>query len=290
MSFIDKIRSVVEQMNGAPPFIGGSWYKLNHDVEHAPLPCVMWVTPASGTFEAKAIQILDSPNCLIAFFDKTDFIGDFEDDSAAMETTKAMAAEFIARCNASGLFDQIKDSRYSAVMDKFDVNAAGIVLEVSIKEKQGMNICNYAYIDTLSGTTYAIERDPLFQAWVQSGAPITQYSIINGAELPAGVQPDILRIDTGIISADHSIDRLDIVKPDGYVFSKCYLDTFTNALTSLIIRDSEGVLNAEAGYIGKWVILPLVTDLIIDGNLQVTCGKPELATWRAIFEFERSVL
>lgn len=142
MSFIDKIRSVVELMNGSPPLIGGSWYKLNHEAEHVPLPCVMWVNPASGTLEAKAVQIIDNPNCLIAFFEKTEFIGDFEDDSAAMVTTKAMASEFIARCNASGYFDQIKDARYSVSFDKFDVNAAGIVLEIPLREKQGTNVCD----------------------------------------------------------------------------------------------------------------------------------------------------
>lgn len=142
MSFIDKIKSVVDQMTGAPTFIGGSWYKLNQEVEHVPLPCVMWVNPASGTLEVKAVQVINNPNCLIAFFQKTDFIGDFEDDSAAYDETINMATEFIARCNASGLFDQIKDARYSISFDKFDVNAAGVVLEVSLREKQGVNICN----------------------------------------------------------------------------------------------------------------------------------------------------
>ena len=152
MSVIDKVRTVVQQMTDSPEFIGGSWFKLNQEMEHVPLPCVMWVNPASGTFEAKAMQILNSPNCLIGFFAKTDFIGDFEDDTEALETTTRMAFEFISRCNSSGLFDQIKEARYSVSFDRFDVNASGIVLEVTLKEKQGMNICDYYYTSP-TGTT-----------------------------------------------------------------------------------------------------------------------------------------
>lgn len=143
MNFQEKIKSVVDQLTGTPAYIGGSWYKLNKAVENVVLPCVMWVNPIRGTMEARAMQILDSPSVMIAFMDKVLFVGDHEDDSKAVADMKALAAEFIIRCNKSGMFDQIKNARYSLYYDKLDVNVVGIALQMEMKEKAGVNICDY---------------------------------------------------------------------------------------------------------------------------------------------------
>ena len=87
-------------------------------------------------------KLRDFPNCMLAFIDKTDFDFDGKENDEVLERCKNLAMEFVLTANASGLFEPVTgDVRYSVLYDKLDVNVTGVVIELQLREKQGINLC-----------------------------------------------------------------------------------------------------------------------------------------------------
>lgn len=136
-----KINKVVQIM-GSLRYIYDNWATANFRIDNKMLPAVINVLPVSGTLNVTDRKLRDFPNCLLAFVDKTEFDFDGKENDMVLERCKNMAMEFILTCNQSGLFEPISgDVRYSVLYDKLDVNVTGIVLELQLREKQGINLC-----------------------------------------------------------------------------------------------------------------------------------------------------
>lgn len=136
-----KINKIVQIMGGLS-YIFDNWHTANFRLDKKRLPAVVNVLPASGVFNVEDRRMRDFPNCLIAFIDKTDFDFDGKENDVILERCKNYAMEFILTANASGLFEPISGYvNYSVLYDKFDVNVTGVVLELQLREKQGINLC-----------------------------------------------------------------------------------------------------------------------------------------------------
>ena len=289
MSIQSKVKIIVDQLTGTPAYIGGSWYKLNQEVEKATLPVVMYISPVTGRFFGQGMQLLDSPRCMIAFMDKVTFVSNFDDENEVTDRMKLMCAEFIAKCNASGMFDQIKDVNYEMFYDKLDVNLIGIVLDVNLKEKQGVNICNYQYIDESTGTVTTYERDPVFIQWLAANEVVTQYTINNGDTLPTGLSPDILYIDTGVLTGDYSAFPYRIEPPSGYfpvyadLISNVELSNFTFMFESELIMI--GIIEE-----GEKRITFYESMIYDTGNISIQCTGNAAPGFRCVVKYEKSRL
>ena len=96
----------------------------------------------SGVLNVTDRKLRDFPNCMLAFIDKTDFDFDGKENDEVLERCKNLAMEFVLTANASGLFEPVTgDVRYSVLYDKLDVNVTGVVIELQLREKQGINLC-----------------------------------------------------------------------------------------------------------------------------------------------------
>lgn len=123
---------------------------------------------------------------------------------------------------------------------------------------------------------------------------VSQLTIINGDALPPGIEPDNLFIDTGFSADYNSGEPLIIVKPEGYVFKKCLLDTGKYELLDFVVKDAEADITTQGNFNGKRVIYQSTPDAIIDGNFVITCtrqtGEEESDPWRAVLKFEKSLI
>lgn len=136
-----KIASVIEKM-GNLTYVFDNWHTANFRLDRESLPAVINVLPVSGVMNVTDRKLRDFPNCMLAFVDKADFDFDGKDNDEILERCKNLAMEFILTANASGLFEPISgDVRYSVLYDKLDVNVTGVVIELQLREKQGITLC-----------------------------------------------------------------------------------------------------------------------------------------------------
>lgn len=136
-----KIKGIVEKMK-CPHYMFDNWQTANVKLDSSALPAVLNVTPMSGVFDIGKVQMKDYPNLLIAFMDKVILDFDGEEADKTVERCKAYAQEFILLVNESGLFEKVGgEIPYSVFYDKLDVNVAGIVLELTLKEVNGLVLC-----------------------------------------------------------------------------------------------------------------------------------------------------
>lgn len=136
-----KIRSVAEKMT-CIRYMFDNWAMANVKLDSNSLPAMLNVLPVSGKLNVGKLQMKDYPNLLIAFMDKVDLDFNGDDADNVIERCKAYAQEFILMINQSKLFQQIDgDIPYSVFYDKLDVNVAGITLELTLKEVNGLVFC-----------------------------------------------------------------------------------------------------------------------------------------------------
>ena len=123
-----KIASVAEKLEGVT-YLFDNWATANVRLDKMPLPAIINLLPISGKFVISRTQLRDSPNCMIAFADKTKFDFDGVENEEVIERCKGYAVQFI------------REVPYSVFYDKLDVNVTGIVIELKLKEVQGAPMC-----------------------------------------------------------------------------------------------------------------------------------------------------
>ena len=135
-----KIASVAEKLGIT--YLYENWGTANVRLDKLELPAIINLLPASGRFVIGKTQLRDRPNCMIAFADKTKFDFDGVENDEIIERCKAYAVQFIRELNRSGMFEFVSDEvPYSVFYDKLNVNVTGVVIELSLKEVQGVPMC-----------------------------------------------------------------------------------------------------------------------------------------------------
>ena len=132
-----KIKQIVEGIEGLS-YEFNDWTRANVELDDQDFPTCLYILPVSGKLYNKNGNFRDYPNALIAFLDKADLDFDGEENEPIVERMKDYAKKFILAVNNSGEFDPIpKDTPYSVVYDKLDVNITGVAIQVQLKELQG---------------------------------------------------------------------------------------------------------------------------------------------------------
>lgn len=136
-----KVASIIDDIEGIT-YLYDNWATANVKLDDIQMPAVINVLPVSGKFSMSQIQIKDCPHCMLAFADITDLDFDGLENDEVIERCKRYAIEFLKRLNKSGLFEDISgDIPYSVFYDKLDANITGIMIELQLKEVQGVPLC-----------------------------------------------------------------------------------------------------------------------------------------------------
>jgi hypothetical protein len=140
MNVEQKIKQIVETIDGLS-YEFNDWSRANVKLDKKALPTCLYILPVSGQLINKNGNFRDWPNALIAFLDKADFDFEGECNEPTVERMKQFARQFIIKVNNSSMFQPLPENTpYSVVYDKLDVNVTGVVIQVQLKETQGVCI------------------------------------------------------------------------------------------------------------------------------------------------------
>jgi len=116
-------------------------------------------------------------------------------------------------------------------------------------------------------------------------------TIMNGDTLPTGIEPDILLVDTGVITTDIQISGIDITNIP-------YTYTINSALVNCISSEGDGILGVSLGLLYSDAIIGPEIFYNIVGNSRRYVGDElklfmtgigtDNTTGRAIIEFHKS--
>lgn len=142
MTVEQKVKSVAETMEGLT-YVFENWTKADIRIERLPLPAMVNLLPVSGYFKLKNNQFKDQPNCMFAFFDKSERDSNGSEYDTVVDRCKALAMEFIVKLNNSGFFEPIEgEISYSVSLDKLSTSVSGIIVSVQLKELKGVCASN----------------------------------------------------------------------------------------------------------------------------------------------------
>lgn len=133
-----KIKEIAEKSLPEFAYMFDDWSRWNIQQDIETLPVFVHLLPVSGQFNIKNGIIRDYPNCMLAFLDKAELDFDGEDNEITVERMKKAAYKFINDVNKSGIFEPVSDFTYRVVYDSGDVNTTGIIIDVQLKEIQGV--------------------------------------------------------------------------------------------------------------------------------------------------------
>ena len=127
-----KLTYVFEDLTGA-----------NVRLDNEQLPAMVNVLPVSGTIRVTATQIRHYPNCALWFVDKVKLDADGDDIQKVVERCMDYAYEFILWLNWSKMFEPIENTevKMTVITSDFDSNVAGVMIELQLKEKNGLQLC-----------------------------------------------------------------------------------------------------------------------------------------------------
>lgn len=138
----EKIRMIAERM-GKLTYIFEDLTGANARLDNEVLPAMVNVLPVSGTIRITPTQIKHYPKCAFWFVDKVNLDADGDDIQAVVERCIDYAYEFILWLNWSKMFEPIENTEVTmtVITSDFDSNVAGVLLELVLKEKNGLQLC-----------------------------------------------------------------------------------------------------------------------------------------------------
>lgn len=138
-----KVRSIVESLGGNVGYQFCDWAQANVSLDKVKMPTIIYVLPPSGTLNFSWREVLDRPNAQIAFVAPTDFDFDGDENDGIIEEMKRLCIRFIKAVNESVYFEEYEgDLPYQVLYDHLDQNVTGIVISPTLKELEGVSICN----------------------------------------------------------------------------------------------------------------------------------------------------
>lgn len=142
MTVEEKIRLVVERMDKLT-YMFCDLKEANLRMDYETMPCFVNVMPLNGTIGVTSTQLKNNPNCMFWIADKVNLDANGEGIGEVTERCIKYAYEFILWLNASKLFEPIEKENvpYTVVTGDMDANVSGIVLEMKLREKEGLRLC-----------------------------------------------------------------------------------------------------------------------------------------------------
>jgi len=144
---------------------------------------------------------------------------------------------------------------------------------------------------TIKVVSYGISGSYTPPVFVPGLSYMTKYTLPNGSTLPAGVRPDTLFIDTGVINTDISVTGTTITVPDGYILMRItYHITTDDVITGMKIYSPytltvfENTGDYSASIVSGFIIqLP---EYVVTSYTLTAIGVSATSTIRAILEFQ----
>lgn len=142
MTVEEKIRLVAERMDKLT-YMFCDLTEANFRLDYECLPAMVNVIPLSGSIRVTPTQIKHYPNCSFWFVDRVDIDADGDTIGKVVDRCMRYAYEFILWLNASKLFEPIENTDVSitTITSDLDVNVSGVVMEVQLRERQGLVLC-----------------------------------------------------------------------------------------------------------------------------------------------------
>lgn len=139
----EKIRKVVEFM-GNLTYVFENMQGANLKLDSAPLPAFVNVMPLTGSIRITPLQVKNYPKCSFWFVDKVNLDADGEEVQDVVNRCMDYAYEFILTLNESQFFEPVEkmDVDYQVVTSDMDANVAGVVIELQLKERNGLILCH----------------------------------------------------------------------------------------------------------------------------------------------------
>lgn len=142
-----KIASIVEGLDVG--YLYANWAQVNVDIDQMLMnlerPVVVYTLPASGTLDVSLTRgrAYDYPTTLMSFFTPSDFDFDGVANNDSVENMKRLALKFINAVNESGEFEAIEGPiGYRVHVDYLDANVTGVSIEITLKEREGIRMCD----------------------------------------------------------------------------------------------------------------------------------------------------
>lgn len=138
----DKVRRVVEHMDKLT-YLFCDLTEANWRLDADCLPAVVNVMPLTGSIRITPTWVNYWPKCSFWFVDKVDLDADGECVQDVVNRCMDYAYEFILTLNQSRMFEPIENTEVDmqVVTGDMDANVAGVVIELQLKEKQGLLLC-----------------------------------------------------------------------------------------------------------------------------------------------------
>lgn len=138
----EKIRMVVEHM-GNLTYVFENLQGANLRLDSAELPAFVNVIPLTGSIRVTPTQIRNYPKCSFWFVDKVNLDADGEDIQDVVNRCMDYAYEFILTLNESKFFEPVENMEvdFQVVTSDMDANVAGIVMEIQLRERNGLILC-----------------------------------------------------------------------------------------------------------------------------------------------------
>lgn len=141
MTYEEKLTAVVSTLTGSPVLLPAENLMLaNMRIEDATFPLVMVLPTSPGNVTVKT-QVIREGNIALWFAEKVDFDVDYSVKRACWDRMIVLGYEFLVKAGLSEHFFAPTEVTTVEVFDKFDVNLCGVVFNMELKERSGVNIC-----------------------------------------------------------------------------------------------------------------------------------------------------
>lgn len=141
MTYEEKLTAVVSTLTGSPVLLPAENLMFaNMRIEDVTFPLVM-VLPTSPAPVSIKTQVIKEGNIAIWFAEKVEFDVDYSVKRACLDRMTVLGYEFLVKAGLSEHFSPPTEATIEEVFNKFDVNICGVVINMKLKERLGVNVC-----------------------------------------------------------------------------------------------------------------------------------------------------
>lgn len=141
MTYEEKLTAVVSTLTGSPVLLPAENLMFaNMRIEDVTFPLVM-VLPTSPAPVSIKTQVIKDGNIAIWFAEKVEFDVDYSVKRACWDRMTVLGYEFLVKAGLSEHFSPPTEATIDEVFDRFDVNICGVVINMKLKERSGVNVC-----------------------------------------------------------------------------------------------------------------------------------------------------
>lgn len=141
MTYEEKLTAVVATLTGSPVLLPAENLMFaNMRIEDVTFPLVM-VLPTSPAPVSIKTQVIKEGNIAIWFAEKVEFDVDYSVKRACWDRMTVLGYEFLVKAGLSEHFSPPTEATIYEVFDRFDVNICGVVINMKLKERSGVNVC-----------------------------------------------------------------------------------------------------------------------------------------------------